>query len=158
GVRARTGSRSIVFGGRSMAGPAGRARRRRTDRARTYGLRARDRVAAGRRVRAGCRGRQPDGSCVLDPSTSLTNAPQGPSPDRLLQLIDDFAGVRVAVFGDLLADEFIYGRIARVSREAPVLILDYDTTEIVPGGAGNAAKNVAALGGVPTTIGVAGSD
>jgi D-glycero-beta-D-manno-heptose-7-phosphate kinase len=62
------------------------------------------------------------------------------------------------VFGDLLADEFIYGRIARVSREAPVLILDYDTTEIVPGGAGNAAKNVAALGGVPTAIGVAGSD
>ena len=63
-------------------------------------------------------------------------------------LIDDFAGIRVAVFGDLLADEFIYGQIARVSREAPVLILDYDSTEIVPGGAGNAAKNVAALGGV----------
>jgi rfaE bifunctional protein kinase chain/domain len=77
---------------------------------------------------------------------------------RLLSLIDGFAGVRVAVFGDLLADEFIYGEISRVSREAPVLILDYDSTEIVPGGAGNAASNVAALGGSPMAIGVAGQD
>ena len=79
-----------------------------------------------------------------------------PAYDRLLALIDDFAGIRVAVFGDFLADEFIYGQIARVSREAPVLILDYDSTEIVPGGAGNAANNVAALGGTPSAIGVAG--
>ena len=81
-----------------------------------------------------------------------------PAHDRLLALIDDFAGIRVAVFGDLLADEFIYGQIARVSREAPVLILDYDSTEIVPGGAGNAANNVAALGGTPSAIGVVGRD
>ena len=81
-----------------------------------------------------------------------------PVTDRLLALIDDFAGIRVAVFGDLLADEFIYGQIARVSREAPVLILNYDSTEIVPGGAGNAAKNVAALGGAPSAIGVVGAD
>ena len=66
---------------------------------------------------------------------------------RLLELIDRFAGVRTAVFGDLIVDEFIYGEIARVSREAPVLILNYDSTAIVPGGAGNAASNVAALGG-----------
>src|SRR4051794_27132037 len=81
-----------------------------------------------------------------------------PPAARLLELIDEFAGIRVAVFGDLLADEFIYGQIARVSREAPVLILDYDSTEIVPGGAGNAANNVAALGGAPLAIGVAGAD
>ena len=56
--------------------------------------------------------------------------------DRLLTLVDDFAGVRVAVLGDLLVDEFIYGQISRVSREAPVLILEYDSTDIVPGGAG----------------------
>jgi rfaE bifunctional protein kinase chain/domain len=78
--------------------------------------------------------------------------------NRLLSIVDAFAGVRVAVFGDLLADEFIYGEISRVSREAPVLILDYDSTEIVPGGAGNAASNVAALGGSPMAIGVAGQD
>ena len=77
---------------------------------------------------------------------------------RLLTIVDGFAGVRVAVFGDLLADEFIYGEISRVSREAPVLILDYDSTEIVPGGAGNAASNVAALGGSPIAVGVAGRD
>jgi rfaE bifunctional protein kinase chain/domain len=78
--------------------------------------------------------------------------------DRLLALVDDFAGLRVAVFGDLLVDEFIYGQISRVSREAPVLILEYDSTEIVPGGAGNAASNVAALGGRAISIGVTGQD
>ncbi len=78
--------------------------------------------------------------------------------DRLLSIVDDFAGVRVAILGDLLVDEFIYGRISRVSREAPVLILEYDSTDIVPGGAGNAANNVAALGGSAIAIGVAGED
>src|SRR5438093_3613618 len=78
--------------------------------------------------------------------------------DRLLQLIDRFANVHVAVFGDLIVDEFIYGEIARVSREAPVLILNYDSTAIVPGGAGNAANNVAALGGDAVAVGVTGRD
>jgi len=81
-----------------------------------------------------------------------------PPHDRLLALVDNFSGIRVAVFGDILADEFVYGQISRVSREAPVLILDYDTTEIVPGGAGNAANNVAALGGRAVSIGVVGDD
>jgi rfaE bifunctional protein kinase chain/domain len=79
-------------------------------------------------------------------------------PGRLLALVDDFVGIRVAVFGDLIVDEFIYGQIARVSREAPVLILNYDSTEIVAGGAGNAASNIAALGGSPIAIGIAGRD
>jgi D-glycero-beta-D-manno-heptose-7-phosphate kinase len=78
--------------------------------------------------------------------------------DRLLALVDEFAGVRVAVLGDLLVDEFIYGQISRVSREAPVLILEYDSTELLPGGAGNAANNVAALGGRAISIGIAGED
>ena len=79
-------------------------------------------------------------------------------PGRLLDLIDAFRGLRIAVFGDFLVDEFIYGEISRVSREAPVLILNYNSTEIVPGGAGNAANNVAALGGRPAAIGIAGRD
>ena len=62
------------------------------------------------------------------------------------------------MFGDLIADEFVYGRVARVSREAPVLILEYDSTEILPGGAGNAANNAAALGGRVTVVGLAGKD
>ena len=77
---------------------------------------------------------------------------------RLLALLDAFPARRVAVVGDLIADEFIYGRVARVSREAPVLILQYDSTEIVPGGAGNAASNVAALGARAHLIGFAGKD
>jgi rfaE bifunctional protein kinase chain/domain len=77
---------------------------------------------------------------------------------RLLSLVDALAGRRVVIAGDLIADEFIYGEIARVSREAPVLILNYDSTEIVPGGAGNAAGNVAALGGQAHLVGVAGRD
>lgn len=80
------------------------------------------------------------------------------NPGRLLELIEGFAGVRTAVFGDLIVDEFIYGDISRVSREAPVLILNYDSTAIVPGGAGNAASNIAALGGTAVAVGVTGQD
>ena len=77
---------------------------------------------------------------------------------RLLTLVDAFGGKRVAIIGDLIADEFIYGRVARVSREAPVLILQYDSTEILPGGAGNAANNVSALGGRARIVGLVGND
>ena len=77
---------------------------------------------------------------------------------RLLALIDRFRRARVTVIGDLVADEFIYGRLSRVSREAPVLILEYDNTEIVPGGAGNAASNAAALGAKVTLVGAVGRD
>jgi rfaE bifunctional protein kinase chain/domain len=80
------------------------------------------------------------------------------SKDRFLELIDRFGKPRVVVFGDLIADEFVYGRVARVSREAPVLILEYDSTEMLPGGAGNAAHNAAALGGHVTVVGLAGRD
>src|SRR4029079_10555287 len=77
---------------------------------------------------------------------------------RLLKLLDAFAGRRVAVIGDLIADEFIFGRVTRVSREAPVLILQYASTEILPGGAGNAANNAAALGARAKLVGVLGRD
>lgn len=87
----------------------------------------------------------------------MTSA-SGVSKDRLLELIAAFPRARVVVFGDLIADEFVYGRVARVSREAPVLILEYDSTEILPGGAGNAAHNAAALGGQVTLVGLAGKD
>jgi D-glycero-beta-D-manno-heptose-7-phosphate kinase len=78
--------------------------------------------------------------------------------DRLLALIEGFGNQRVLVVGDIIADEFIYGAISRVSREAPVLILRYDATEMVAGGAGNAANNVAALGGRARLAGLVGGD
>jgi D-glycero-beta-D-manno-heptose-7-phosphate kinase len=92
----------------------------------------------------------------VDSATRLT--PRRVEPGRLLAIIDAIAGRRLLVVGDLIADEFIYGEIARVSREAPVLILNYDSTEVVPGGAGNAANNVASLGGAARMIGLTGRD
>src|SRR5436190_4619221 len=78
--------------------------------------------------------------------------------ERFLALVDGFSSRRILVVGDLIADEFIYGEVSRVSREAPVLILKYDTTEVVPGGAGNAANNVAALGARASLAGMVGTD
>src|SRR5512145_3378287 len=83
---------------------------------------------------------------------------QRTSSARFRQILARVPRARLVVVGDLVADEFIYGRIDRVSREAPVLILRYDSTEIVPGGAGNAASNAAALGARVEVIGVAGTD
>lgn len=77
---------------------------------------------------------------------------------RLLGLVDRFPRQRTLVVGDVAADEFLYGRVARVSREAPVLILEYDTTLVVAGSAGNAANNVAALGGRVQLFGCLGRD
>lgn len=76
--------------------------------------------------------------------------------ERLLGLIDGARARTVAVIGDLIADEFIYGQLSRVSREAPVLILKYDSTTVLPGGAGNAAANVAALGAQARLVGLVG--
>ncbi|HYM21952.1 MAG TPA: PfkB family carbohydrate kinase [Vicinamibacterales bacterium] len=78
--------------------------------------------------------------------------------ERLLSLVDGFSSRRLLVIGDLIADEFIYGEVARVSREAPVLILKYDATEIVGGGAANAANNVAALSGRARLLGIVGRE
>jgi rfaE bifunctional protein kinase chain/domain len=78
--------------------------------------------------------------------------------ERLMGLVDGFSSRRVLIVGDLIADEFIYGEVSRVSREAPVLILKYDATQVVAGGAGNAANNVAALGGRAAIAGIVGTD
>jgi rfaE bifunctional protein kinase chain/domain len=76
----------------------------------------------------------------------------------LADLVTRFPHRRVVVFGDLIADEFVYGRIARISREAPVLILEYGSTEMLPGGAGNAAHNAASLGARVALVGIVGRD
>lgn len=76
----------------------------------------------------------------------------------MTDILSNAADARVLVIGDLIADEYILGRVARVSREAPVLILEYSATQMVPGGAGNAAANVAALGGRVTLVTLVGRD
>ena len=66
--------------------------------------------------------------------------------ERLKKILDVFPKVTITALADLVADEFVYGEISRVSREAPVLILKHRETQIVPGGGANAANNFAALG------------
>ncbi|MBV8857925.1 MAG: sugar kinase [Acidobacteria bacterium] len=73
-------------------------------------------------------------------------------------LVRAFAGRRVLVLGDLIADQFVSGEISRVSREAPVMILRHERTETVPGGAANCAMNLAALGARAAIVGVVGED
>jgi rfaE bifunctional protein kinase chain/domain len=76
----------------------------------------------------------------------------------LLALVEKFAGKRVVLFGDFVADEFQYGDITRVSREAPVLILRHRETQVVPGGGANAANNLAALGARVMPVTAVGDD
>lgn len=78
--------------------------------------------------------------------------------NQLSDLIKNFKRRRVAVFGDLVADVFIYGEISRISREAPVLILSHRETQVVPGGGANAVHNLATLGSEPIPVGVVGDD
>jgi len=77
---------------------------------------------------------------------------------RLEGLVGAFRGRRVLVIADLVADEFVYGRVERISREAPVLILRYDSTDVRLGGGANAIHNIATLGGRPIPFGVLGRD
>lgn len=69
-----------------------------------------------------------------------------------------FSAARVLIVGDLVADQFLNGTISRVSREAPVFILNHDSTDTRAGGAANAAVNSAVLGANTTLIGFAGTD
>lgn len=69
-----------------------------------------------------------------------------------------FVGKKIAIIGDLVADQFLKGTIARVSREAPVFILRHEETETRCGAAANAAANVASLGGEPLLVGTIGND
>src|SRR6266567_9262330 len=64
----------------------------------------------------------------------------------LSEIVERFAGKKIVMFGDFVADEFQFGEISRVSREAPVLILRHRATSLVPGGGANAANNLAARG------------
>jgi rfaE bifunctional protein kinase chain/domain len=77
---------------------------------------------------------------------------------RLMDLVERFAGQTIVVLGDIVADEFIFSEISRVSREAPVLILRHRETQLVPGGGANAANNLVDLGARVLPIGDVGDD
>jgi rfaE bifunctional protein kinase chain/domain len=78
--------------------------------------------------------------------------------ERWKKIVRSFPDVSVTVLADLVADEFIYGEISRVSREAPVLILKHRERTVTPGGGGNAVMNLATLGVKVFPVGVVGED
>jgi len=76
----------------------------------------------------------------------------------LAECVEKFSGKTIVLLGDFVADEFRYGDISRVSREAPVLILKHRETQVVPGGGANAANNLVSLGAKVLPITVVGDD
>lgn len=75
-----------------------------------------------------------------------------------LEAIDRMAGQPVLVIGDMIADIYLYGNISRISREAPVLVLEQERERVVAGGAANVINNAAALGGRVYAAGLVGDD
>lgn len=78
--------------------------------------------------------------------------------ERLLESLPKLAGRRVLVIGDIFLDEYISGRATRLSREAPIPVLEFAGRRYVPGGAANPSNNIVALGGVAYQVGVIGDD
>jgi D-glycero-beta-D-manno-heptose-7-phosphate kinase len=78
--------------------------------------------------------------------------------DQLRKIVEAFPRTTVTVLGDLVADEFVFGEISRVSREAPVLILRHRERTVVPGGGANAVNNLADLGVNVLPVGIVGND
>ncbi len=78
--------------------------------------------------------------------------------ERLKKIVEAFPKITITVLGDLVADEFVFGEISRVSREAPVLILKHRERSVLPGGAANAANNLAELGINVLPVGLIGDD
>jgi rfaE bifunctional protein kinase chain/domain len=76
----------------------------------------------------------------------------------LTDLVPRLAGRRVLVIGDITLDEYLYGRATRLSREAPIPVLEWLRREIILGGAANPARNVVAVGGAASQIGIVGAD
>ena len=77
---------------------------------------------------------------------------------RISDVLDGMRGKRVAILGDMIADVYLTGKIARISREAPVLVLEHQGERVVPGGAANVVHNAATLGGAAVALGVVGDD
>ena len=77
---------------------------------------------------------------------------------HLKSLIPSFRGKKVLIVGDIMLDEHIWSKVSRISPEAPVVIADVQKISHVPGGCGNVAANVKALGGIPYLIGTIGFD
>src|SRR5277367_4324433 len=80
------------------------------------------------------------------------------SSARLAELVGAFAHRKILVIGDLMLDEFLWGKVTRISPEAPVPILDVQRRAAYPGGAANVARNLASLGAHTSVAGIIGDD
>src|SRR5215471_1690360 len=80
------------------------------------------------------------------------------SRSRAEAISSEFDRKRIIVLGDLMLDEFIWGRVRRISPEAPVPVVEVERQTIAIGGAGNVASNLLALGARPAPVGVIGDD
>ncbi len=80
------------------------------------------------------------------------------APNSLPSFLPKFAKAKVLVVGDLMLDEFVWGKVSRISPEAPVPVVWVQSESIMPGGASNVANNIRALGGQVTAVGVIGED
>lgn len=79
-------------------------------------------------------------------------------PNRLKSWIPKLAGQRILVIGDVVLDEYLIGKTTRLSREAPVPVLEFESRQLIPGGAANPAANIVALGSAAVQVGIIGSD
>src|SRR5436305_775992 len=86
----------------------------------------------------------------------MPRAPQ--HGDHLRKIVESFPILTITVLGDMVADEFVFGELSRVSREAPVLILRHRERTVIPGGGANAANNLADLGVNVLPVGIVGND
>lgn len=83
---------------------------------------------------------------------------QPTSKSRLIEIISKFKDVPIAVAGDMILDRFIWGRVERISPEAPVPVIEITNETIHLGGAANVASNLVSLGARPVPVGVIGAD
>jgi D-beta-D-heptose 7-phosphate kinase/D-beta-D-heptose 1-phosphate adenosyltransferase len=79
-------------------------------------------------------------------------------PERLTAILERFARSKILVVGDLMLDEFLWGKVTRISPEAPVPVVDVQRRALFPGGAANVARNLASLGAGAGLAGVIGED
>ena len=77
---------------------------------------------------------------------------------RAQEILNAFADKRILVVGDVMLDEYVWGRVSRVSPEAPVMVVDADHHTYVPGGAANVVNNLCALGAKAAIAGLVGRD
>ncbi len=86
------------------------------------------------------------------------NSGYGTAMATYTSIIRQFSKARICVIGDMTADVFIYGKPHRLSREAPVIVVRYDSEELVPGGAANTVNNLLDLGAQVYPVGLLGRD